>query len=291
MKIAEPASSTIRDALNGSLSAIDSLITTIQPGIYKLAVHVLGHRDDAADATQEILLKAVTHLAGFRGESAFSTWVWRVAHNHLMTARTRKAESPEVSLEAIAERLEQGLAFASQLRKDTGEATSLSPQDKLEARQLALACTQSMLMALDREHRLVYVIDTVFGLDSSQAGALAGITPAAYRQRLSRARSRLDAFMGRSCGLANPDAKCRCEHQLPAVRHLASSGGVDRGAVIAIHKEEMQEAERQFAAFTRVCDAAAILRGHPDYRAPESMRSAIFAVLTHEGFMQPGRPQ
>ena len=48
MKITEPDASTIRDALNGSLSAIDSLITTIQPGIYKLAVHVLGHREDAA---------------------------------------------------------------------------------------------------------------------------------------------------------------------------------------------------------------------------------------------------
>ena len=291
MKITEPDASTIRDALNGSLSAIDSLITTIQPGIYKLAVHVLGHREDAADATQEILLKAVTHLASFRGESAFSTWVWRVAHNHLMTARTRKAESPEVSLEAIAERLEQGLAFASLLAKDRAEAVAFSPQDKLEARQLALACTQSMLMALDREHRLVYVIDTVFGLDSGQGGALAGITPAAYRKRLSRARARLDTFMGRSCGLANPDAKCRCERQLPAVRYLAKSSGIDRGAVIAIHKSEMQEAERYFAAFTRVCDAAAILRAHPDYRAPESMRHALLAVLTHEGFMQPGRPQ
>ena len=291
MKISEPDASTIRDALNGSLSAVDSLITTIQPGIYKLAVHVLGHREDAADATQEILLKVLTHLAGFRGESAFATWVWRVAYNHLMTARTRKAESPEVSLEAIAERLEQGLAFAPPLADDRGEAAAISPQDQLEARQLALACTQSMLMALDREHRLVYVIDSVFGLDSRQAGALAGITPAAYRQRLSRARARLDTFMGRSCGLANPDAKCRCDRQLPAVRHLAKSGGADRGAVIAIHKDEMQEAERQFAAFTRVCDAAAILRAHPDYRAPESMRFAILAVLTHEGFMQPGRPQ
>ncbi|MEN9807831.1 MAG: hypothetical protein RL756_2351, partial [Pseudomonadota bacterium] len=102
MKIAEPAPSILHGALEGSLAAMDALITTIQPGVYKLAVHVLGNRDDAADATQEILLKAVTRLSGFRFESAFSTWVWRVAYNHLMTARTRKAESPEVSLDGIA---------------------------------------------------------------------------------------------------------------------------------------------------------------------------------------------
>ncbi|MFM7507086.1 MAG: RNA polymerase sigma factor, partial [Rubrivivax sp.] len=160
MKIAEPDASTIRAATGGSLQAVDALITTIQPGVYKLAMHVLGHRDDAADATQEILLKVVTHLSGFRAESAFTTWVWRVAYNHLATARTRKAESPEVSLEGMAERLDQGLEFAAQRAREIGEAGPLSPQDKLEARQVALGCTQSMLMALDREQRLAYVIDT-----------------------------------------------------------------------------------------------------------------------------------
>jgi len=291
VKIAEPAPSILHGALEGSLAAMDALITTIQPGVYKLAVHVLGNRDDAADATQEILLKAVTRLSGFRFESAFSTWVWRVAYNHLMTARTRKAESPEVSLDGIAERLEHGLEFAAQLARDRGEPGPLSPQDKLEARQIALGCTQSMLMALDREQRLAYVIDTVFGLDSREAAAVVGISPEAYRQRLSRARSRLDAFMSQSCGLANPEATCRCERQLPAVRHLAQLNGVDRGAVVALHKTEMEEAERQFAAFTRLTDAAAILRAHPAYQAPQAQRAAILALLRKEGFLQRDQPQ
>jgi RNA polymerase sigma factor (sigma-70 family) len=289
--ISEPSAETIAQAIEGSLAAIDALIMTIQPGVYRLAVHVLGDRHDAADATQEILLKVLTHLAGFRGEAAFSTWVWRVAHNHLLTARTRRKESPEVSLEDIAERLGQGLDFTATLAHARGEPSPLSPQDKLEARQLALACTQSMLMALDREQRLVYVIDTVFGLDSRQAAAIVGISADAYRQRLSRARARLDAFMGDHCGLANPQAACRCERQLPAARHVASARGPDRSAVVAIHREEMQEAERHFAAFTRVCDAASVLRGHPAYQAPESMRAAIRAVLAQEGFLQRGTPQ
>ena len=290
-KIAEPAGELIDQAIEGSLLAIDALITTIQPGVYRLAVHVLGDRDDAADATQEILLKVVTHLAGFRREAAFSTWVWRVAYNHLLNARIRRKESPEVSLEAIAERLGQGLAFADALAQARGEGASLSPQDKLEARQVALACTQSMLMALDREQRLVYVLDTVFGLPSAQAGAVVGVTAEAYRQRLSRARAQLDAFMQGRCGLANPQADCRCERQLPAVRHLAAASGLQRGAVVAVHREEMLEAERQFAAFTRVCDAASVLRAHPAYRAPEAMRAAIRAVLSQEGFLARGAPQ
>jgi RNA polymerase sigma factor (sigma-70 family) len=290
-KIAEPSAETLAQAIGGSLAAIDALIITVQPGVYRMAVHVLGDRDDAADATQEILLKVVTHLSGFRGEAAFSTWVWRVAHNHLLSARTRRKESPEVSLEGIAERLGQGLEFAATVAHARGEAGPLSPQDKLEARQVALACTQSMLMALDREQRLVYVIDTVFALDSKQAAGIVGISADAYRQRLSRARSRLDAFMNGHCGLANPQAACRCERQLPAVRHIAAARGSDRSAVVAIHREEMQEAEHHFAAFTRVCDAASVLRAHPAYQAPETMRAAIRAVLAQEGFLQRGAPQ
>jgi hypothetical protein len=60
---------------------------------------------------------------------------------------------------------------------------------------------------------------------------------------------------------------------------------------MARNAPEKEEAERQFAAFTRLVDAAAILRAHPDYRAPQAQRAAILAVLRQEGFMQRGRPQ
>lgn len=120
-----------------------------------------------------------------------------------MTARTRSAEAPEVSLEALAERLDAGLEFAAGLARSQGAPAPLTPEDKLEARQVALACTQAMLMALDREQRLVDVLDTVFDLPSRDAAAVVGIGPEAYRQRLSRTRARLEAFMRSTCGLAH----------------------------------------------------------------------------------------
>jgi ribosomal protein S8 len=61
--------------------------------------------------------------------------------------------------------------------------------------------------------------------------------------------------------------------------------------VVALNKPELDEAERHFAAFTRLTNAAAILRAHPDYRAPEAQRAAILTVLKQEGFMQPGQLQ
>lgn len=285
MKIQEPAPEILQAALQGDMSALDGLLATLQPGIYNLSVRMLGNRDDAAEATQEILLRIVTHLSSFRGDSAFATWAWRVARNHLLTAATRSAEHPEVSLEAMAERLQSGLDFADQLTRSQGALPALTPEDKLEARQVALACTQGMLMTLSREQRLAYVLDVIFDLSSTEAAAVVGITPEAHRQRLSRARTALDGFTGKTCGLAHAESACRCERQLPALRAVQAQGRAKTIGLAPLQSVEREEAERSFNAFTRVSDAAALFRAHPEYRVPESMRAAIRAVLTQEGFL------
>lgn len=282
MKIASPDLALIARATAGNLAAVDALLLQIQPGIFNLALRMLGNRDDAADATQEILLKVVTHLSGFRAEAAFSTWVFQVARNHLLTAATRTRESPEVSLDAMAERLQQGLDYAAGMNVDAGQ--SLTPEDKLEARQIALACTQNMLMALERNQRLAYILDTVFGLSSAEAGEVLGISAETYRQRLARARAQLNAFAGKSCGLVSEQAACRCERQLPAARQRQAPEK-QAGSVIAIHVVERQEAERHFESLLRLGDAAALFRAHPEYRAPQHLRAAIRTVLGNEGLL------
>ena len=278
MKIADPGAATLRAAIGGDLAAIDAVLLAIQPGVFNLAIRILGHREDAADATQEILLKTITHLGGFRGESAFPTWVYRIARNHLLTAHTRAREAPDVSFESIAERLDAGLAFGAA----AGERV-LTPEDKAEAREIALGCTQGMLMALDRDQRLVYVLDAIFELPSKDAAAIAGTTPEAWRQRVVRVRARMADFAGGMCGLTNTEAPCRCERQVPAIRHVRASGGAARPS-LAVHRAERDEAERQFGALVRIGEAAAMFRAHPEYRAPAILRDAIVAVLRGEGY-------
>jgi RNA polymerase sigma factor (sigma-70 family) len=280
MKIPNPSAEQLQACVQGDLAAIDAVLRAIEPPVYNLAVRMLGQRDDAADATQEILLKVVTHLGSFRAEAAFSTWVFQVARNHLLTASTRARESAEISLEALDQRLQAGLEFNA--AHGSGER-SLTPEDKLAARQTALSCTQSMLMALDREHRLVFVLDLLFDLSSKDGADVAGLTADAYRQRLSRARARLDAFTQRTCGLVQPEAACRCGKQQPALQQLRRSGAPPP-SVIAVHAVEHADAERAFDGLVRLSNAAALLRLHPEYRAPEAMRGAIRAVLQAEGY-------
>src|SRR5690348_12243767 len=78
--------------------------------VYNLATRSLGSASDAEDAAQEILIRLVTGLDSFRGESSFRTWVYRVASNHLLTARKRAAEQRTESFEALADYLERGMS-------------------------------------------------------------------------------------------------------------------------------------------------------------------------------------
>ncbi len=281
MKIAEPAPELLRRARQGELLAIDTLLQAIQPGIFNLAVRMLGNRDDARDATQEILLKVTTHLATFRGEAAFSTWVYQVARNQLLTAATRSRESPEVSLEGLGEQLRAGLELGSSTWQDRMQ----TPEEKAAAREMAVACTQGMLMRLDRDHRLAYVLDLTFGLSSAEAGVVLGIEPAAYRKRLSRARQILQAFAGNVCGVVNPDAPCRCEKQLHALAVQGAQTAAPYAGVIRLRLQdhEREAASRALDSVMHMSDMAAVLRAHPDYQAPSALMDGIRAVLGSYG--------
>ena len=133
------------------------------------------------------------------------------------------------------------------------------------------------------------MLDTVFGLPSKDAADVLGVTPETFRQRLSRTRARLDTFTQRTCGLVAPEAACTCDKQLPAIRFIRFKDDAPT-PLAAIHSAEKLEAQRNFAAFVRLCDTAALFRAHPEYQVPSAMQGAIRAVLHVEGFWDDQRP-
>ncbi len=282
MKIANIEPDQLARARNGDLRALDTVLAGIQPGIYNLAVRMLGNRDDARDATQEILLKVTTHLGSFRGEAMFSTWVYQVARNQLLTAATRTRESPEVSFDALSDTLKAGIEFG----RDTWDQRALLPEDKAAAREMAVTCTQGMLMRLDRDHRLAYLLDAVFGLRSEEAAQVLAINTAAYRKRLSRARQVLEQFSTAICGVANAEAPCRCERQVHAVRLLEKSGR-PRVPDLRIDPAERAAASAALDEVLAMSNLAGVIRAHPDYRAPGAVLDAIRVVLTTHGASPP----
>src|SRR5215204_7529456 len=103
-----PIEPLVARAQEGDRAALETVIASMRDRIYNLALRMLWHPTDAEDATQEILVRLVTHLGSFRGESTFSTWAYRVASNYLLTTRKRRAEREELTFERFAEQPAKG---------------------------------------------------------------------------------------------------------------------------------------------------------------------------------------
>ncbi|MGH9202123.1 MAG: RNA polymerase sigma factor, partial [Vicinamibacterales bacterium] len=73
-----------RRAIDGDRDALDRLVRDLQDDIYGLALRMLWNREDAEDATQEILVRVVTRLSQFDFRSRLKTWVYRVAVNYIL---------------------------------------------------------------------------------------------------------------------------------------------------------------------------------------------------------------
>jgi RNA polymerase sigma factor (sigma-70 family) len=72
-----------RRAVGGDRDAVDSLVRSLQDDVYGLALRMLWNREDAEDATQEILVRTVTRLSQFDFRSKLRTWVYRIAVNYI----------------------------------------------------------------------------------------------------------------------------------------------------------------------------------------------------------------
>ena len=190
----------------GDRQALEGVVEKIQDKIYELALRMLGHPSDAEDAAQEILIKVITRMGNFRNESAFSTWVYRIAANHLLTTRQRRAEGMGLSFEVFEEGIEPHGA--------AGETAG--PEQQLLLDELRCNCMQAILVCLNRDLRLAFVLGDIFGVTGKEGAFILDITPAAFRQRLSRGRARVRRFMEKNCGLVHGANPCKCTRQLPS---------------------------------------------------------------------------
>src|ERR1700719_515761 len=100
------------EARSGNRQSLERLVVQIQRTVYNLAPQMLWHPEDARDASQEILVRVVTHLSSFRGNSRLLTWVYRIAANYLISARRSRAETQEMTFERFAIDLADGLSLA-----------------------------------------------------------------------------------------------------------------------------------------------------------------------------------
>jgi RNA polymerase sigma factor (sigma-70 family) len=264
----------IEHAKEGDKDALEELIRRIQDRVYALAIRMLYHPEDAEDAMQEILVKIITHLDSFRGESAFTTWVYRIASNHLLTTQKQRKKHSEITFT-----FENYESLVDQLGEVTPTA-SLQPEQKLIVEEIMISCMQGLLGCLDQDFRIAYILGEISRLSSDKAASVLDITPTAFRKRLSRARTSLRNFMGKKCGLVNPDNPCQC------ARHLTlavETGWVDPEKPMfsghPCHERADRVAINQLQLKDEIERMAVLFRSHPEYEAPMKFVKGLREML------------
>ena len=191
-------------ARSGDRRALEDLIQRHQGWMYNIALRMLYHPQDAEDATQEILVKVMTRLSSFEGRSSFRTWLYRIVVNHVLNMKRGRVEH------ASTEFASYGAALDATPDLDLADSKEASAEIRILVTETMLSCTSGMLLCLDREQRLSYILGAIFEVSDTLAAEVLEISPENFRQRLARARrdlrnvpmrqedSRL--YPGRPCG-------------------------------------------------------------------------------------------
>ena len=249
----------IHEANRGNRDALEKLLLGHQAWVFNIAVRMVFHTQDAEEVTQEVLVKAITHLSTFRGECRFRTWLYRIAANQVLNMKRRGAELQAPTFESY------GAALENTPDQDMPDRKSLPVDAPLLIEEAKIACMTGMLLCLERRQRLIFILGEMVGVSDSVGAEILEISADNFRQCLARARRDLYQFMNDRCGLVNTDNPCRCPKK---TKGFIENGHVDphRLLFVPLHLRRIREAAtdtyRQIdTALER--EYAALYRDHP----------------------------
>jgi len=258
-------------ALSGDAAALNALCLALSDQVFRLCLRMLGNTRDAEDATQDVLVKVVTHLGQFEGRSALTTWVHQIAVRQVLSMQKSRAELLSLDEDRFSQLLDQGLAFGANQPPAT-------PEERALVDEVRLSCTQGMLLILSREERLAIVLVELLGFDCAEAAEIAEVSHDAFRQRLARSRARLGGFLESKCGLRNEAAACRCHRQLRAKQSL---GLKPRLSSLCGHEKPHLSAEVGLAAaeLRHLHSIASAFHTDGLFVAPETLRQRLRTLV------------
>lgn len=172
---------------------MDDLIRATYADVHRLCVRLLGDPADAADATQEVFVRVMRSVVGFRGESAFGTWLHRVTVNVCATALRRRGDH----------RARGQLAGAAAFAVPDAPDPTVASEDTA-GRVVELDQAHRISQAIDElseDDRAVVLLRDIDGLSTREAAEMLGISEGAAKVRLHRAHARLRDAIERTSGV------------------------------------------------------------------------------------------
>lgn len=173
----------VRAVQRGEPGAMEALIEATYAHVHRKCLRLLGNPADAADATQEVFLRVMRSVFGFRGEAAFSTWLHRVTVNVCATALRRRGDASARGLAA------GHVAFAV-----PDAVADVDADDDVEegvVRDERAGALTAAMATLSDDDRAVIVLRDIEGLSTKETATVLGISESAAKVRLHRAHARL----------------------------------------------------------------------------------------------------
>lgn len=170
--------------------SVEEAVRLLQNTVYSFSMKVCGHREDAQDTMQEVLIRSLPHLAKISEPKALAVWLYTVARNHCWRMRRKSVNAPRQTLsldELMPDKAELGLLL---------QDSAANAEDRLlndEQRQLL----RTAILSIPLPYRLVLVLHDMEDLDTEQTAQVLGIQPGTVRVRLHRARLSVRKEMAR----------------------------------------------------------------------------------------------
>ena len=269
----------IEQAKHGSREALENLVLRHQSWIYNIAMRMVFHPHDAEEVTQEVLIKAVTRLSTFHGESQFRTCLYRITAIHVLNMKRRGGETATQTFSSYADAINETPDL------DLPDAKSVPVDVPLLVEEAKIACTTGMLLCLDRKQRLIFTLGEIFGASDTVGSEILEMSADNFRQCLARARRDLYQFMHGQCGLVNADNPCRCPKK---TKGFIAAGHVDPDHLqfVRSHQQRIgQVAEHTVRTLDSAVDEqyAVIFRDHP-FLEPEDLLAWLRRLLDKGDF-------
>jgi len=194
---AEPSDEALAArAAAGDDAAFEAIVGRYQARVFRLACRLTSDTD-APDVLQETFLQVHRHLATFRGESQFGTWLYRIASNAALMQRRARSRRPATSLESFLPRFDaQGSHLAT-----PAELQVASRSEELLDRRFLAEKARDAVAQLPDLYRDAFVLRDLEEMSTADVARALGVEPATVRQRVHRARLMLRGFLSDLAGV------------------------------------------------------------------------------------------
>jgi RNA polymerase sigma-70 factor (ECF subfamily) len=211
-------------ARTGDVRVFRAIMQRHNRRLYRVARGILGDDAESEDVVQETYVRALESLAGFRGESSFSTWLTRIAINEALGRKRRRRPTIDLSkLDSMDEQGEARVLMFPGVRGATPEAEAT----RAEVRRLL----ERAIDELPENFRIVFVMRDIEQMSVEETASQLDVLPETVKTRLHRARRLLREALQQRLGSALRDTFPfdgeRCERMTNAVLHrmgIAASG-------------------------------------------------------------------